>query len=153
MSAQLNALPHYRRMNAADLAIVTAIEEQAYPHPWTQGNFADSLAAGYQCWILESAATIAGYIVLMIAADEAHLLNLTIAVERQRRGLGTASLAFAIRLAREARAARMILEVRPSNTGARALYARHGFREIGLRRGYYPAGAEREDAQVLELAL
>jgi ribosomal-protein-alanine N-acetyltransferase len=47
----------------------------------------------------------------------------------------------------------MFLEVRPSNSAARALYARAGFREIGLRRGYYPAREGREDALVLELAL
>ncbi|MGZ8155124.1 MAG: ribosomal protein S18-alanine N-acetyltransferase, partial [Burkholderiales bacterium] len=49
-------------------------------------------------------------------------------------------------------AERAFLEVRPSNTAARALYARSGFSEIGRRRDYYPAQEGREDAVVMELA-
>lgn len=153
MSARLDTLPRYRRMTAADLDLVTAIESDAYPHPWTRGNFSDSLAAGYHCWIMECGGAIVGYAVVMIAAGEAHLLNLTIVVGSQRRGLGTEFLHFAKKLGRNYGAERMLLEVRPSNASGRALYAREGFREIGQRRGYYPAREGREDAIVLELAL
>jgi ribosomal-protein-alanine N-acetyltransferase len=153
MSARLDSLPNYRRMNARDLDALMAIENEIYPYPWTRGNFSDSLNAGYHCWVVECGGVIVGYSVVMIAAGEAHLLNLSIAAGWQRRGLGTALLHFIIKLARDYAAGKIFLEVRPSNTAARVLYGSAGFAEIAVRRGYYPAGAGREDAVVMERVL
>ena len=153
MSAQLDMLPRYRRMAGPDLDAVVAIEEAVYPHPWTRGNFADSLAAGYHCWTVTCGGEIAGYTVVAIAAGEAHLLNLSVAARCQRRGLGRELLNFVLKLARDYGAAKILLEVRPSNAAALALYSSAGFSRIGVRRGYYPAGDAREDAIVFELAL
>ena len=153
MSAQLDRLPRYRRMTVADLDAVIAIEDAIYPHPWTRGNFADSIAAGYHCWIVECGGAMAGYVVVAVAAGEAHLLNLSVAAPWQRRGIGREVLGFALKLARDYGARKILLEVRPSNTAALALYVAGGFSEIGVRRGYYPAGDAREDAIVLQLEL
>ena len=153
MSAQLDTVPRYRRMTAGDLDAVTAIESRIYPYPWTRRNFADSLDAGYHCWIVECCGAIVGYSVVTIAAGEAHLLNLSIAAGWQRRALGTALLRFIVKLARDYAASRIFLEVRPSNIAGRALYARAGFSEIALRRDYYPADNGREDALVFALDL
>jgi len=153
MSAQLDLIPRYRRMTAADLDAVISIEDAIYPHPWTRGNFSDSLAAGYHCWIVECGGEICGYSVVMIAAGEAHLLNLSVAAPWQRRGIGREALNFALKLARDHGAEKVLLEVRPSNGAAIALYASAGFAEIAKRRSYYPAGDSREDAIVLELTL
>lgn len=153
MSAQLDRMPRYRRMTAADLDAVIAIEDAVYPHPWTRGNFADSIAAGYHCWIVECAGETAGYAVVMTAAGEAHLLNLSVAAPWQRRGLGREALGFVAKLARDYGAEKILLEVRPSNRAAISLYASAGFERIALRRGYYPAGDAREDAVVLQLDL
>jgi ribosomal-protein-alanine N-acetyltransferase len=153
MSAQLDSLPRYRRMTAADLDTVVAIEGSIYPHPWTRGNFADSLQAGYHCWIVERGGAVSGYTVVMIAADEAHLLNLSVAAPWQRRGAGRELLNFVLKLARDYDAARILLEVRPSNEAAIALYSSAGFAEVARRRGYYPAGEGREDAVVMQLQL
>jgi len=150
MSAQLDTALRYRRMSEPDLDAVMAIESAVYTHPWTRGNFVDSLAAGYPCWVMQCAGAIGGYCVIAIAAQEAHLLNLSIAGGWQRQGLGSMLLQFAIDRAREAGGRRVFLEVRVSNLAARALYARAGFREIGVRRHYYPALDGREDALVLE---
>jgi ribosomal-protein-alanine N-acetyltransferase len=89
----------------------------------------------------------------MIAAGEAHLLNLSVAAPWQRRGIGREALHFAIKLARDYGAGKLLLEVRPSNEAAIALYASSGFAEIARRRSYYPAGGAREDAIVLQLEL
>lgn len=153
MSAQLDQVSRYRRMNAADLDAVVAIEGAIYSHPWTRGNFADSLQAGYHCWIVECAGETCGYAVVAIAAGEAHLLNLSVAAPWQRRGMGRDLLNFAIKLARDYGARVMLLEVRPSNAAALALYSSAGFARLATRRGYYPAKAGREDAVVLQLAL
>jgi [ribosomal protein S18]-alanine N-acetyltransferase len=153
MSAQLDMMPRYRRMTAADLDAVVSIEDAIYPHPWTRGNFADSLLADYHCWIVECGGVVSGYTVVTVAAGEAHLLNLSVAAPWQRRGMGRELLKFVLKLARDYGAGRMLLEVRPSNGAALALYAQAGFSEIAVRRGYYPAGASREDAIVLERSL
>lgn len=151
MSAILKPQWALRPMRPADLEGVLAVEQTLYTHPWTQGNFRDSLHAGYSCWVMEAGRDLAGYGVLMIGVGEAHLLNLSIARPWQRRGLGRSLLAHFIQVAGDFGATRMLLEVRPSNVAARRLYAGAGFLEIAVRRGYYPAGAEREDAVVMGL--
>ena len=153
MSAVLKDLPELALMREGDLDEVTAIESAIYTHPWTRGNFADSLRAGYECRSLRAGRELVGYFVLMVAAHEAHLLNLSIAAAHQRSGHGSALLRAAAGLARDLGARNVFLEVRPSNRAAQALYTRFGFRNIATRRGYYPAHAGREDALVLTLPL
>jgi ribosomal-protein-alanine N-acetyltransferase len=140
-------------MRESDLAEVLAIENAIYSHPWTRGNFIDSLGARYECLAWREGAGLIGYFVLLVAVGEGHLLNLSIAAGRQRRGHGRALLGEALRLARTRGARHVFLEVRPSNDGAKALYRRFGFRQVAVRPGYYPAHAGREDALVLTLAL
>ena len=153
MSAVLKETPRLAPMRETDLAEVAAVESAIYSHPWTRGNFADSLRARYQCFTLRGGGELIGYFVLMVAAGEAHLLNLSVAAAHQRRGHGSALLRDVMRFARAGAARTLFLEVRPSNLAAQALYRRFGFRRIGLRRGYYPASGGREDALVLSIAL
>jgi [ribosomal protein S18]-alanine N-acetyltransferase len=149
MSAVLKDVPQLAPMAEADLDPVLAIERAAYTHPWTRGNFADSLRAHYDCRTWRQGGELLGYFVLLAAAGEAHLLNLSIAPAWQRRGHGSALLKEAMRAAREHGTKNIFLEVRPSNLAGKALYERFGFRKIALRRGYYPAQGGREDALVL----
>jgi ribosomal-protein-alanine N-acetyltransferase len=153
MSALLDNLPQYRSMTPDDLDQVIAIENEVYPLPWTRGNFHDSLAAGYHCRIMELAGEIVGYSVVSIGAGEAHVLNLSIAAQWQRRGLGRELLGFMIELAREFFVHKIYLEVRPSNLAGRSLYAGAGFIEVATRRGYYPGLGGSEDAVIMELEL
>ena len=153
MSAVLKDVPQLAAMREADLGEVLAIEQAVYSHPWTRGNFADSLRSAYQCRTWRLGNELLGYFVLLVAAGEAHLLNLSIAAPWQRRGHGSALLEQAMRIAREAGARHMFLEVRPSNLPGQALYERFGFRRIAQRRGYYPAAQGREDALVLSRVL
>lgn len=149
MNVQTGSATTYERMQPGHLDTVVAIEADVHAHPWSRGNFADSLAAGYHCWIARQEATIVGYAIVAVAAGEAHLLNLSVARAWQRRGIGGEITGFLLRLARDYGAERVYLEVRPTNAAARALYAAHGFVEIGRRRDYYPAGEGREDAVVM----
>ena len=153
MSAVLKDIPELHAMREADLPEVLAIESAIYTHPWTLGNFADSLRAGYDCWAYRINGELAGYFILMAAAGEAHLLNLSVAARHQRRGHGSALLGEAVALARRRGAHNVFLEVRPSNRAAQDLYTRFGFRKIAVRRDYYPAPFGREDALVFSLAL
>lgn len=138
-------------MKPADLDDVVAVENAAYIFPWTLGNFRDSMRSGYECRVLRQDGVVTGYFVLMTAADETHLLNLCVAPDRQRRGLGRYLLQEALIVSRARQSQRFFLEVRPSNEVARQLYAHAGFSEIGMRRDYYPALGGREDALVLQL--
>lgn len=153
MSAVLKNLPQLIAMRESDLVDVMAIETAIYTHPWTRGNFADSVRASYECRVLRAGAELIGYFVLMVAAGEAHLLNLSVAAAHQRRGHGGVLLQAAAAIAKKLGARSLFLEVRPSNRGAQALYTRFGFQKVGVRRGYYPAYAGREDALVLTLPL
>lgn len=143
-----------RAMQRSDLDAVAEIERSIYPFPWTRGNFADSLKAGYDAWVFETTeratAEVAGYAVVMWIPDEVHLLNLSVAGPLQGRGLGRAMLDWLMRDAGRRGARGMMLEVRPSNDRAIALYRSAGFGQIGLRKRYYPAAdGAREDAWVL----
>lgn len=143
----------YRPMLEEDVARVVEIERKIYTFPWSPGNFSDSLHAGYNCWVNQQGAELAGYGVMMLAAGEAHLLNLGIAVEWQGRGLGREALGHLIDVARAQRAEVMFLEVRTSNIVARRLYVTAGFRVLTIRKNYYPGVNGRENAVLMELKL
>lgn len=153
MNAVLAPALAFRPMQRGDLDAVMAIEPEIYPYPWTRGNFSDSIKAGYSCWVCEHDGRVVGYAVLMMALDEAHLLNLSIAQECQGRGWGQYLLEHLIGVARRYRGQMMFLEVRPSNKAALRLYERLGFNEFSVRKGYYPAANGREDAILMGLAL
>jgi [ribosomal protein S18]-alanine N-acetyltransferase len=156
----VNALPQawacsFEPVTLADLDRLDAIEQAAYPIPWSRANFIDSLAAGYLARkLLDSERRWLGYFIAMPGLGEMHLLNLTVAPGLQRQGFGRMLLDAVIEASRAAKAEHVWLEVRPSNLAARALYAGHGFAQVGLRKAYYPAGnGAREDALVLRLQL
>jgi ribosomal-protein-alanine N-acetyltransferase len=137
-------------MTGDALDAVMAIEQAAYAHPWTRGNFADSLRAGYEGRLLRTSERLLGYFMAMKVVDEVHLLNITVAPDCQGQGLG-ACLLESLAAGSLAQGAQWLwLEVRASNEGAQRLYQRRGFRRVGLRKGYYPAGlGRREDAIVM----
>lgn len=148
-------LLQYAPMVAADLEEVYALELSVYPHPWSRGNFLDSLSSGYSAWTLrDEHGRLAGYFLLMAAVDEAHLLNVAVAAARQRTGLGRYLLDKIAACARGLGMDAILLEVRPSNLRALKVYERYGFAEIGRRKAYYPAhNGQREDAIVMRYVL
>lgn len=155
MNALLQPEPTLRPMGLGDLDSVMTVERSAYSFPWTRGNFIDSLAAGYFAEVLlHDRDALVGYYVAMKGVGEMHLLNLTVAPAQQRRGHSRTLLDALEWRCRDQRIDTLWLEVRASNHHARKLYARRGFAETGLRRGYYPAArGQREDAIVMRLAL
>lgn len=143
------------RATQADIDAMTALERQAYPHPWQRSHFMDALDSGYtlQC-LLGADDALLGYYVAMLGVDEAHLLNVCVAPAHQGQGWGRVLLDDLDRWARSHRAQWLWLEVRVSNTRARDIYLSHGYREVGQRKGYYPAAqGQREDALVMCLPL
>jgi ribosomal-protein-alanine N-acetyltransferase len=153
MSAVLKSVPEFAPMQTEEIDAILAVENRAFPYPWSRGNFVDSIASGYSAWTCRVEGELIGYAVMMLVLDEAHLLNITVAPEWQRAGYGTLIMHYLFAMARGHGAKRMYLEVRPSNVAGQGLYRRLGFETIGRRRGYYPAGAAREDAVVMALTL
>ena len=158
MSAQLKTQYQLRPMQLDDLDAIIQIEATIYTHPWTRGNFSDSLNSGYSAWIMERDSKMIGYALTMMVMDEAHLLNLSVAKTQQKQGLGRYLLEHMLKTAKNHHAANMFLEVRPSNISAIALYENMGFSEMAVRRGYYPSDPKisktgREDAILMGLAL
>jgi len=157
--SELSFLP----MTTADLDAVLAIESVSHIHPWTQGNFSDSLAAGHWAYCvrpqLEDAITgsyldpeiLWAYCILFPAVDELHLLNITVSPKLRRLGIGAKMMHAIEGVAAQQKMPRIILEVRPSNINAMQLYQALGYEQIGLRKNYYPVDAIsglREDAWV-----
>ncbi|MDR1934420.1 MAG: ribosomal protein S18-alanine N-acetyltransferase [Candidatus Accumulibacter sp.] len=153
MNAVLEPAVEMLPMSAWDLDDIGRIELQVYSHPWSRANFTDSIGSGYSGWVCRVGGELVGYFVLMLAVDEAHLLNLSVAEKRQGFGFGARLLRHAMDVARRGGAGTLLLEVRPSNERALALYRHFGFRQVGVRRAYYPADIGREDALVLTRAL
>lgn len=142
-----------RDMNLADVAEIVCIEQRVHACPWSSGNFIDALKSNYVCKVYEAEGEILGYVVFMFAVDEVHLLNISIVADYQRKGLGRGLLSATMDIARSCNMQRMLLELRHSNAAALGLYRAVGFRQIGLRYGYYSAGNGREDAIVMEYLL
>lgn len=143
-----------RALTSAQLDAALAIEARCSPHPWTRGNFEDSLRAGHWAQGLWQGGELLGYCIAMPAPEEAHLLNIAVAPEHQRRGLAHRMVRALLAWARESGALDVWLEVRAGNDAAQRLYLRLGFSPAGRRPGYYPcANGGREDALLMRLAL
>ena len=158
--AELSILP----MQVSDLDAVLEIEGISHLHPWTKGNFSDSLAAGHWAYCIRpqvdqivkgsylDPAILWAYCVLFPAVDELHLLNITVSPKLRKLGLGKRIMSAIEGVSAQQKIPRIILEVRPSNLAALGLYQSLGYEQIGLRKNYYPQNPEtgsREDAIVM----
>lgn len=139
---------YIRPMTIADLAIILEIETAAYPFPWRLQTFEDCLKAGYHADVLEVNQTIIGYGLMLKVVDEAQILNLCIHPKQQGYGYGRRMLEHLLQFTQLTKS--VFLEVRPSNIAAISLYKKMGFKQVGVRKGYYPNGnQERENALIL----
>ncbi|GMR15520.1 MAG: ribosomal protein S18-alanine N-acetyltransferase [Gammaproteobacteria bacterium] len=145
--------PLIRRLTLADVDRIYAIEQVAYPFPWSRKVFVDCLRVGYACFGLQFGKELAGYTIFSWAAGEAHLLNLCVHPDWQQRGYGSLLLEYAINHVARLESEAIFLEVRESNPRAVDLYKNRGFKVTGHRRSYYQAGDKREDAVVMRLEL
>ena len=159
MSAVLEPLEaQFEPMTESWFDAVLRVEQSAYAHPWSRGNFSDSLKAGYQALVLTGGsgpgAELLGYFVAMKGVDEVHLLNITVAPAHQRQGWARVMLDALALWARGQGAQWLWLEVRHGNLRAKQIYEMHGFRRVGQRKAYYPAASgKREDAIVMSMRL
>lgn len=158
-----------RAMQESDLPTLLGVERLAYSVPWTEGIFQDCLRVRHVCMVAELGSEpgteasagcdpeLIGHAVMSLAAGECHVLNVCVHPSLHNHGIGRRMLRRLLAVARRQGADTAFLEVRVSNVAAIGLYSSEGFHEIGLRKGYYPAGSgddvNREDAVVMARAL
>jgi ribosomal-protein-alanine N-acetyltransferase len=155
MRGDLKAIEaRFEPLTQANLEAVLGVELQAYAHPWSRGNFVDTLNSGYEAQLLLAGDTLLGYFVAMKGVDEVHLLNITVAPDYQRQGWARVMLDALTIWAKGQRADWLWLEVRVGNLRAVQVYESQGYRRVGLRKNYYPAEqGQREDGVVMSLPL
>jgi ribosomal-protein-alanine N-acetyltransferase len=135
-----------RPASGTDLSLMATLESRSTAHPWSEGQYRGSFESGHQLIIAQRGTEVIGLAVIMQVRDEAHLLNIVIDHDWQGQGLGRQLLGELMQQMRQQGALRMFLEVRESNTVARALYESMGFSECGIRKHYYRAEQGREHA-------
>lgn len=155
MSAEPAALEvRFEALTPQRLEAVLATEQQAYAHPWSRSHFLDCLRSGYQIQLLLAGETLLGYFVAMLGVEEAHLLNITVAPQHQRKGWAHVMLDALAIWAKGQGAQWLWLEVRVGNLRALQVYEAQGFRRVGERKNYYPAvDGQREGAVVMSRPL
>jgi ribosomal-protein-alanine N-acetyltransferase len=130
---------------------VSVIERASFADPWSASDFREALGAGILFFVSVSSERVDGYVVARLAADEGEILNLAVAPQGRRQGVGRALARDALEALRARGAAAVYLEVRESNTAARWLYEGLGFQSVGRRVRYYRHPTE--DAVVLRAAI
>lgn len=139
----------YRRMTAADVDTVYAIELATFPTPWTLDSFHYEMRENqYAHYIVaEDETEIIGFCGMWLVIDAAQITNVAVVESARGKGIGEALMKEAIRVAREAEMEVMSLEVRVTNVVAQNLYRKLGFQNGGIRKGYYTDNGE--DALVM----
>ncbi|MDQ3696589.1 MAG: ribosomal protein S18-alanine N-acetyltransferase [Gemmatimonadota bacterium] len=145
-SARLNAngVPGIRPATLKDVDRIAGIEAESFSDAWHRRSFVQLVDDGRVFFRVATRPDggVIGYIVAWFVADEGEIANVAVAPDARGRGVGTALLDDAMSAAAGLGVAALYLDVRESNTAARALYASRGFAEVGRRRGYYRRPSE-----------
>jgi ribosomal-protein-alanine N-acetyltransferase len=137
-----------RALETSDLEAIEAIEQRAYPTPWSRSMFASELAKPTSiCLGAFDGDELVGYVINSRYVDAWHVMNVAVDPDHQRRGVASRLLERLFELTRDDERRGYTLEVRVSNEGAIELYERLGFEPRGIRRGYYTDN--REDALIM----
>ena len=137
-----------RKMTAREVPQVAELEKLCFAMPWSEKSVAGELDNPLALWLVAmDGESLAGYVGSQTVMDETDMMNLAVAPQFRRQGVGKALVNALVASLKELGSRCLTLEVRDSNGPARALYAKLGFAEVGRRRGYYRD--PREDALIL----
>ncbi len=131
--------PDVDPMLPSDLDEVLAIEEASFVVPWSRESFLFELQANPYArnFVMRQGTKIVAFTCLWVVYDELKINNIAVDEEERRKGYAATLLRWILEFGRSHGCTEATLEVRPSNFAARALYVAHGFRQVGLRKGYY----------------
>lgn len=143
----------FRHMREDDIEQIVNIENLSFATPWSRESFFNELNKNQFATyvVMEDGEKIIGYCGMWLIVDEAHITNIAVLPAYRGRKLGDALLAKVIEIARTMGAKSMTLEVRVSNHVAQNLYRKYGFKNGGIRKGYYTDN--HEDAIVMWVEL
>ena len=133
-----------RDVSPEDLPQITALEELCFSVPWTQEMLRSQLTDGHVFLAAVEDGQVLGYVGLQYVLDEGYITNVATSPARRREGIAGMLLSALKKRASALGLSFLTLEVRQSNFPARRLYEKHGFSDVGCRRGYYEH--PREDA-------
>ncbi len=137
-----------RNMQMKDVWPVSRIEQEIFSKPWSYQGFVDALNLGSTIFLVaEEEGKIIGYIGMYLSLDEGEITNVAVAVTERQRGVGGLLLTEMKKEAERRSVARIVLEVRVSNDSAVRLYERSGFKNCGVRKGFYDM--PKEDAYIM----
>jgi len=139
-------------MRLSDIAKVLRVEHASFPSPWSEDSFRAELRdpeLSYPLILEDIDGTFCGYAIFHHIIDEIHLVNIAVAPEQRRKGYADKLVRTVLHLGEALGGRFFTLEVRASNHAAQALYLKHGFHSVALRKGYYQD--EGEDALVMVL--
>lgn len=135
-----------------DVPAILEIENSSFSDPWEESLFLEALSSeNKHVFVDEIFGSIVGYVVFELVHDEGHITDLAVAKENHGKGIASGLVEHVLGLATSLKAKEVFLEVRQGNEAAKGLYSGFGFKEIGVRKGYYPKA--NEDALVLSLKL
>ena len=129
---------------------VAALERACFSHPWSEEALQGELWNDSAVIIVAEGedGTVLGYAGLQTVLDEGYINNVAVNEAYRRQGIADELIAAFVRFG-QAKLAFLTLEVRASNSPAIALYAKHGFVEVGRRKNYYDD--PKEDAVLMTL--
>lgn len=137
-----------RTMQIKDAQSVSRIEQEIFSKPWSYQGFVDALNLGNTIFLVaEEEGKILGYIGMYLSLDEGEITNVAVAATERQRGVGGLLLTEMKKEAERRSVARIILEARVSNDSAIRLYERSGFKNCGVRKGFYDL--PKEDAYIM----
>ena len=136
------------KMNDSHVSQVAQLEKLCFADPWSEKSIASELTNPLSYWLVAvEVDTVAGYIGSQSVMGESDMMNVAVAPEHRRRGVGEALVSALAEVLKEQGNESLALEVRASNTPARELYRTLGFTETGVRKNYYTS--PREDAVLM----
>ena len=128
-----------RRTIPDDALEISKLEQRVFTDPWSEKDIsARIVAADGMCFsVLSDTGELWAYLLGSVIAPEGEIYRIATAPDKRKRGIAYRLLDYAVKCERGHGLETLFLEVRSENAPARALYRAYGFREMGIRKGYY----------------
>lgn len=139
-----------RIAKSSDLDDIYELDVQTFAMPWSKEALSYDILENDNAFVIvaEYEGEFAGYADIWTVLDEADLNSIAVRVDFRRKGIGYAIMLAMTEMLSANGVATINLEVRVSNMPAIKLYKKYGFKECGVRPGYYLDNGE--DALIMK---
>ena len=122
----------------AHVGQLEVLERECFSMPWTREQIESQLPDEQHCFLVAlEGERVCGYVGMMHVLDEGYISNVAVSPETRRKGIGDKLVDAILYRAHQLGLSFVTLEVRAGNRAAVALYEKHGFQRVGLRKKYY----------------